>query len=293
MNPNTFKISTFSTALFSTWIFVEELGLLFDAGDGVSAGLLQKARKVKHVFISHADRDHLGGLLQFNQLNARPGHPHIFYPEDSGSFPALEAFSTRFDPHVAGSQWQGIRSGQEIPIRSQVWVKALRNEHVPVGPDLAKSLSFLVLQKKWKLKPEFLHLPGLEIKALIEQRGRAAISEEVVKPWLAYSGDSPVEEDGRWDGVEVLIHEATFVRAEDQAQARGNRHSSLEEVMRMVAGIKVGRVVLSHFSSRYSAAEIDESILKYCREYRISCPVHRVLPGQLHRNILQEEPINQ
>ncbi|WP_315814720.1 hypothetical protein [Paraflavitalea speifideaquila] len=40
-----FTITGYSTALFSTWYFIEELGLLFDAGDGVSAGLLQKAGK--------------------------------------------------------------------------------------------------------------------------------------------------------------------------------------------------------------------------------------------------------
>ena len=46
-----YKISCYSTALFSTWFFVEELGLLFDAGDGVTANLMQKSRKVKQVFI--------------------------------------------------------------------------------------------------------------------------------------------------------------------------------------------------------------------------------------------------
>ena len=57
------SITAFSTALFSTWYFIDELGLLFDAGDGVSAHLLQKARKIKHAFISHADRDHISGLI--------------------------------------------------------------------------------------------------------------------------------------------------------------------------------------------------------------------------------------
>lgn len=52
-------ISGYSTALFSTWFFIKELGLLFDAGDGVLSGLLQKRDKVRHVFISHADRDQL------------------------------------------------------------------------------------------------------------------------------------------------------------------------------------------------------------------------------------------
>ena len=84
------KITGYSTALFSTWYFIEELGLLLDAGDGVTSSLLQKARKIENVFISHADRDHLTGLLQLNQLNAREGFPKIFYPFNCGSFPAIE-----------------------------------------------------------------------------------------------------------------------------------------------------------------------------------------------------------
>jgi ribonuclease Z len=35
--------------------FVEELGLLLDAGDGVISNLLQQSRKIKYAFISHAD----------------------------------------------------------------------------------------------------------------------------------------------------------------------------------------------------------------------------------------------
>ena len=94
------KITGYSTALFSTWFFLEEYGILFDAGDGVSASLMGKGGKIKHIFISHADRDHITGLLQVHQLNARPGKPLIAYPKDSGSFPAMAGFMDKFDPHV-------------------------------------------------------------------------------------------------------------------------------------------------------------------------------------------------
>ena len=59
-------IHGYSTALFATWYFIEELGILFDAGDGLVSGLMGKCGKIKKVFISHADRDHLTGLLQYN-----------------------------------------------------------------------------------------------------------------------------------------------------------------------------------------------------------------------------------
>ena len=291
MQVSEFHLTAYSTALFSTWIFIEELGLLFDAGDGLSAGLLQKARKVKYVFVSHADRDHLAGLLQFQQLNGRADGPLIHYPADSGSFPALEAFSQRFDPHIRGEAWRGIRSGDALPIRDRITVDALRNDHITAPVEWAKSLSYRVWHKKWKLRREYLDLPGSEIKDLIAQRGRAAVSEEVATLMVGYSGDTPVEDYGRWDGAKLLIHEAPFVRKEDQDRARNNRHSSLEEVLRMAAEIKIDQLVLSHFSSRYSAEEIDTTIRRYGREFRVTCPVYRLLPGQIHRDVLREEPV--
>jgi len=97
------KITGYSTALFASWYFVDEYGVLFDCGDGVCATLLQKARKIKHVFVSHADRDHVNGLLQFQQLNGR-SELQIHFPKNSGSFPALAEFTTKFDPHVSGTK---------------------------------------------------------------------------------------------------------------------------------------------------------------------------------------------
>ncbi|MBS1605964.1 MAG: RNAse Z, partial [Bacteroidetes bacterium] len=47
-------ITGYSTALFSTWYFIEEWGILFDAGEGLISSLLQKSRKIDQVFISHA-----------------------------------------------------------------------------------------------------------------------------------------------------------------------------------------------------------------------------------------------
>ena len=46
MADNKLTITGYSTALFSTWYYVDELSLLFDCGDGVTSGLLQKARKI-------------------------------------------------------------------------------------------------------------------------------------------------------------------------------------------------------------------------------------------------------
>ncbi|MEM7370108.1 MAG: MBL fold metallo-hydrolase [Bacteroidota bacterium] len=286
-------ITGYSTALYATWYVIEEFGILFDAGDGVSAALLGKAGKIKHVFISHADRDHLTGLFQLNQLNARDGFPKIYYPKDCGSFPHLERFSKQFDPWVAKTEWIPIEAGTEITIKKDVIVQAIRNGHVQGKGQQDKSLSFHLIQSKRKLKKEFLPLSSPEIQQLMQERGRDHLTKEVRTTLLSYSGDTPVEEWDRWKHSQILIHEATFLGGKEDARIKthGNLHSTLEEVIEMVAASTVQQLILGHFSSRYNASEIDERIRSLCNTYAIQFPVYRILPGQIVWDVLNQAPV--
>lgn len=288
-------ITGYSTALFSTWYFVEEWGVLFDAGDGMISSLLQKSRKIDQVFISHADRDHLTGLLQFNQLNARPDAPTMYYPKDAGSFPVLEAFSKKFDPQVAQTIWMPVTEGDEIPIAKDLLVKPTRNGHVPVAPDIIKSLGYMVIQTRKKLKPEYAHLTGEQLRQLGEAQGKDSLTTEIRANLLAYSGDTPVEDWAKWDHTDILIHEATFFNNGGESvkmRTYGNIHSTLEAVMEMVSSIHIGQLILGHFSSRYSPGEIDRAVKDQCEKYAINIPVRRVLPGETVYDILAQPPIN-
>lgn len=288
---NSFTINGYSTALYATWYLIEELGLLFDAGDGAAAGLTQKSGKIKQVFISHADRDHITGLLQLNALNARPGIPHIYYPADSGSFPALRDFSIRFDPQVAHTVWQGIRPGAPVAISKEYFIRPLSNSHVPAAPGQVKSLSYILYYVKHKLREEFHGMTGPEIARLRKERGDEAVMEEVEEPVLAYSGDTPVEDPKRFDGVPILIHEATFLEADDPADetGRSDRHSTLPAVMKMAAGLDLQYLILGHFSSRYTGDEIVAAVREQCALHRIRYPVFTVLPGAHYADILGGE----
>ncbi|NND95836.1 MAG: RNAse Z [Pirellulaceae bacterium] len=280
MSPN-LTISAYSTALFSTWYFVHEYGILLDCGDGVTASLMQKARKIRHVFISHADRDHVTGLLQFNQLNARRDLT-IHAPRDSGSFPALAEFTRRFDPHMTGTQWNSLTPGEEIHVRDDLVVTPIENRHVATNGSDIKSLSYIVQSVHRKLKPEFVGHNGDQIAAIRKSRGVDAITDPSRVTRLIYSADTPVELDGRYDNAEILIHEATFLtRAElEPKNSKRNLHSSLDEVMEMVADSNVKMLILGHFSSRYSRQQIDDAVQRERKRCNIKCPIHVVYPGQ-------------
>lgn len=285
-------ISGYSTALFSTWYFIEELGLLFDCGDGLMSGLLQKSRKIENVFISHPDRDHLTGLLQLNQLNAREGFPIINYPRDSSSFPALRDFSFKFDPHVQGTVWHPLVDKDRVWIKKDIYVEALRNNHVPAAEHVFKSFGFRVVQVKHKLKETYVSLPPLEIKKAIDTLGKEATHHVVETVLLCYSGDTPAENFHYWNNAKILIHEATFLGDEVELQPHRNKHSKLQEVLSGVKDIQIEALILGHFSSRYSDETIDSAIVEICQQLDIRIPVYRVLPGQTVFDIMSTKQLN-
>jgi len=284
-------ITGYSTALFSTWYFVEELGILFDGGDGIVSSLLHKARKVKHVFISHADRDHLTGLGQFLQLNAREGFPIIYYPADCGSFPAMEEFFSKFDSHVANAVWKPLRDGDEVQLGKNRLVRAIKNGHVQAADGMDKSLSYLVVEQKKKLRSEFADLEQKALNAIISEHGRDHVTELSESEVLGFSGDTPVEDLERWKNTEILIHEATFLAGDESGSVKrhGNKHSTLDDVLEMVSKTNIQRLVLGHFSSRYSNEMILQQVAELKKKLGIQIPIHCVLPGRTHRDIFNQK----
>ncbi|MGH1337422.1 MAG: MBL fold metallo-hydrolase [Aureispira sp.] len=282
-----------STALFSTWYLVEEFQLLFDAGDGVISNLLQRSRKAQHVFVSHADRDHMSSLMAFRQMHARPeGFPKIYYPKDARSFEYLKDFSARFAPHSPPTPWYGVDDGQEFAIKPNYIVKSIRNEHIDVPLPVIKSVGYEILEVKRKLKTAFKGLSGLEIKALREKKGNDFITQEQRQSILTYTGDTPVRDYDLWSQANVLIHEATFLEAPAKNK-RGSVHSVLEEVIDMVAQSQVQQLILGHFSMRYSKQEIEQAVQQLCQQYQLHIPVFCVLPGVVARDILSTPPTYQ
>ena len=128
------KITGTSTARYATWYFLEDYRVLFDVGDGAAAALGPKCQKVQHVFLSHADRDHIGGLLQFNHLGARDSKPlHFYYPKDSSSFPAMKEFIEHFDASIAKSIWTPVEAGMRIDIGKRHLVEIGENYHIAIA----------------------------------------------------------------------------------------------------------------------------------------------------------------
>lgn len=298
MKPSRLSITGFSTALYSTWYFIDDLSLLLDCGDGACAGLLQKSRKVRTIAVSHADRDHLAGLPQFLQVNVRePDLPVVLFPRDCGSFPAMRDFLHRFDRfHLdanQGNRWEAVEPGQEIDLgKANSRLIPFLNRHIDSDVNEVKSLSYRVEREHHQLREGYRGRPPEDIARARQNLGDDEVLQKDRETLLVYSADTPIERASFWGETRVLIHESTFLHADD-ARSRNQelRHSSLDQVIPMATELNLEALILGHFSTRYRESEIRRALEIQCRKHRPSFSVFAVMPGRCQRDILGGEPV--
>lgn len=264
----------FSTPLVSTWSFYDKARLMIDCGDGASALLGSKIHKVDFIALTHAHRDHIGGLLQFLNLRGGSGGLTVLYPASSGSFPALETFLGEFDAVTSGKvRWVAVEDSYSIDIGGGKLLQVFASDHIThLGP--GRSMGYKVVHQAKKLRSEFLNA-GEDVPSLVRKLGEDAVFklEETID--AAFCGDGLPIDSTRVAAAKILVVECTFLTP--QVSTRDHRHVCLEEVHEFVCSIKPGKVVINHISARYSKEEIRERI----EALVWPCEVSVVFPGEL------------
>ena len=286
-------ITAHSTALFSTWIFIEEWKLLFDAGDGVMSSLMHRSRKIRNIAISHADRDHIFGLLQLNHHNARHNLESVLYPGDARSIDRLREFAWRFDRETADSyDWIKVEPGVSYPVTNELALKPIRNTHLSRMGDENRSVGYAVMRRFRKLKAEFQSLSQDELRQIGTTHGSQFLSEPHEEPMLVYSGDTGLCPPETWLGAKILIHEATFLREGEVEEGwPGHEHCTLEEMLPMARDANPEILIIHHISSRYRMGEVASEIRRMAEELKIGFPIWAIPPGETVEDLLSRRPV--
>jgi ribonuclease Z len=150
-----------------------------------------------------------------------------------------------------------------------------------------KSLDFTLCELKRKLKPQFAGSSGKEIAALRAAHGEDFVTEVHERKILGYSGDSPALEPACWKGVEVLMHEATFLIA---GESRG-AHADLPQVLAAARKLELKALVLTHFSARYAHDEIRAAVRTHAAEHALPFPIFAILPGEMLVDVFATQPV--
>lgn len=294
------RITLFSTPLVSTWVFDETHRILFDAGDGVTALLDSRIHKIRLAAITHTHRDHCAGLMQLLNLRGGAGDFVTVFPDGSGSARAFASFLTSFDSRsTAFVKWQPLGIGEDLPIEPERhFLRGFETFHYPPVPPVsspnsggvkggrARSLGYQIVRLVNKLKPECRDLPQAELDALRAEHGREFITETLEDVLFTITGDTMPLDPSAFRGSRALLHEATFMDAEERAEMtdRGHPHTCMEEALEAAQLADVGILGLYHISRRYEDDRVHARVRELCRKMSIRFPVCVALPGRIYED---------
>ncbi|KOS20267.1 Ribonuclease Z [Escovopsis weberi] len=271
-----------SRAAWHTSFVIPSLNLLLDAG------LCVNKLRPKHIFLTHGHNDHtlltpafvkrddppdvycpremsrvlddfilantmlnLGGLVHYEDAleHGLPVDEDVVRRgEELGRTPSSAAF---LNTHTT----RGVDPGDVITLRrcQHITATAFRCHHsVPC-------LGYLFSQTTHRLNPEFAHLPGPELQA--KRKAGVQLTVPHSTPMFAFLGDTTAKTLAAapsWleQGIPVVITECSFLYDEHRALAEKTKHTAWSDLEAVVRRWPRTTFVLTHFSMRYSDADV-------------------------------------
>ncbi|MBL4715020.1 MAG: ribonuclease Z [Bacteroidia bacterium] len=243
---------------------------LIDCGEATQIQLKRykiKFSKIDHIFISHLHGDHylgLLGLISSMHLEGRTSDLHIYGPHGLDEIINIQ---------LKYSQTQLKYKLHFNEVNTEINKVVLSNDQITVSSIPLKhripctGYLFLESQKQRKIRKDKLEeyqIPVNQINDIKDgadfttESGEIIPNEELTLPpaaprSLAYCSDTAYHEDviPIIQGADILYHEATFT--EDLSErAHETYHSTTIEAGRIAHKAKVKKLIIGHFSARYS-----------------------------------------
>ena len=243
-------VEGYSRAAVQSYWRIPELKIGFDLG-----GQPWSFMATPNWFISHTHLDHIAALPVYvarrRMMKMEP--PTIYLPAEAVEpVEALLRAVQRLDRGRLPAKLVGLEQDQEVELSRELVVRAFATRHT------IPSLGFLVWERRRKLKPEYHHLSGDEIRDL--RLSGVEVSAEVRLPKVAYLGDtSPAGLDALPEvyRAEVLIMEMTFVAPGERAAVIHKfGHTHLDDIIARADRFENEVIIASHFSTRLHPDQI-------------------------------------
>ena len=248
-----FRVQGYSIAGEQTMIQVPELDVCFDIGQ-----CPRMAISSPYVALSHGHMDHAAGLPYYFSQRYFQGmdvgtvvcHPRLEQPIHN----IMRAW---VDLEAQRSPYKVIALGpdEEMEIKHHTFLRAFATLHT------VPSLGFVVVERRNKLRPDFVGLAQPQLVQLKKQGEQ--ITETIEVPLVCYSGDTSM--GAHFDrpdvlDAKILIIECTFLESGHRSRAAIGKHLHLDNILELLDRTKAEAVVLTHLSRRTHIAAAREQL---------------------------------
>ncbi len=249
-------IEGYSRAAVQSYWRVPELKLGFDIGASPWSFM-----GTGTWLISHAHLDHIAALPVYvarrRMMKMEP--PTIYLPEEAvENVDKLLKVFTRLDRGRLPCKLIPVKDGDELEISREHVVTVSATKHT------VPSVGYVVWERRRKLRPEFRHLSGDQIRDL--RLGGTDVTAEQRLPLVAYLGDSAppgLDYCPAMYEAKILITELTFVspsHRKDKIHKFGHIH--LDDLVERRDRFKNELIIAAHLSTRYQPRRVMHLVKK-------------------------------
>ncbi len=244
----------YSVAGEETVIGMPQLDVCFDIGKAPDQLI-----PISHVLLTHGHMDHAAGIGYYLSHRKFCGQsPGTLLAPANLLGPIRQIIDAwgKLDGNQVPVNLVGVKPGDEYQIKPNLFTRVFPTKHS------RGSVGFTVIEKRKKLKEEYLGLTGPQIVELKKQGITIDYSVEI--PIVSYLGDTRYVDFGQLEYVarsRILIAECTFFVDEHIDRADAGRHMHIDEFVRLIDGLDNEHIVITHLTQRTSMGEI-RKILK-------------------------------
>ena len=266
------EITGYSVAGEETVIAMPQLDVCFDIGKAPDQII-----PVNNVLLTHGHMDHAAGLAYYlshrNFCGQQPGT--VLTPEV-----LVDPINTivnawgKLDGQHVPANIIGVKPGDEYKIKPNLFARVFPTKHS------RGSVGYTVIEKRKKLKEEYLQLNGKQIVELKKQG--VEIDNQIEIPLVSYLGDTTYADYAAIDYVSksrILITECTFYIDEHIERAKAGRHMHIDEFTPLMDRMENEYIVITHLTQRISISQarqiLKEKLSRQCYDKLFILMEHR------------------